>query len=422
MPEEKRHWKTPFFTIWTGQQFSLIGSQLVQFALVWWLTTSTGSGTVLATATLVAIIPQVVIGPFAGPLIDRFSRRKVMIIADGGIALASAALAYLFFAGVTQVWHIYVIMVIRAIGGGFHWPAMSASTTLMVPDKHLTRVAGLNQTMQGATNIVAPPLGAILLSLLPMYGILGIDVFTAAIAIVPLFFVHIPQPTLAEEKKEMPYFKQISAGFHYVWRWKGLLLVIGMAMLLNFAVGPTFSLLPLLVKKHFAAGALQLSWLESAFGIGVVLGGVALSVWGGFRRRIVTLLLGVVGMGTGILVLGFLPSSALLLALAPSFLIGLMNPFANGPLQALIQSTVSPEMQGRVFTLLGSLVTAMMPLSLAIAGPIADLLGIQFWYIVGGAIMIALGLIAFSIPTVMHIEDEHAALMQDASSLSVSSE
>jgi len=422
MPKERRHWKTRFFTIWTGQQFSLIGSQLVQFALVWWLTKTTGSATVLATATLVAIIPQVLIGPFAGPLIDRFSRRNVMIIADGGIALASAALAYLFFAGIAQVWHIYVIMVIRALGGGFHWPAMTASTTLMVPDKHLTRVAGINQTMQGATNIVAPPLGAILLSILPMYGILGIDVLTATIAIGPLFFVPIPQPVLAEEEAEMPYLKQIRAGFHYVWRWKGLLFVIGMAMVINFAVQPAFSLLPLLVNKHFSAGAMQLGWLESAFGIGVVLGGLVLSVWGGFRRRVLTSLLGVIGMGIGIVAVGLLPSSALLIALGPLFFIGLMNPFTNGPLQALIQSTVSPEMQGRVFTLLGSLVTAMSPLSLAMAGPIADLLGIQFWYVIGGAIMIAVGLIALLIPTVIHIEDEHAALMENRNSPNAPSE
>ncbi len=248
-----------------------------------------------------------------------------------------------------------------------------------------------------------------------MYGILGIDVFTAAIAIGPLFFVHIPQPARAEEEEEMPYFEQIRAGFHYVWRWKGLLFVIGTAMIINFAVQPAFSLLPLLVKKHFSAGALQLGWLEAAFGIGVVLGGLTLSMWGGFHRRILTSLLGIVGMGVGIFAIGFLPSSALLIALGPMFLVGIMNPFANGPLQALIQSTVSPEMQGRVFTLLGSLVTAMSPLSLAMAGPIADWLGIQFWYIVGGAIMITVGLIALSIPTVMHIEDEHAALMEKQS-------
>jgi DHA3 family macrolide efflux protein-like MFS transporter len=120
-------------------------------------------------------------------------------------------------------------------------------------------------------------------------------------------------------------------------------------------------------------------------------------------------------MGIGIVIIGLLPSSALLIALGPLFLVGIMNPLANGPLQALIQSTVSPEMQGRVFTLLGSLVTAMSPLSLAMAGPIADWLGIQFWYVVGGAIMIAIGLIAFAVPAIVHIEDEHAALMEDAS-------
>jgi len=217
----------------------------------------------------------------------------------------------------------------------------------------------------------------------------------------------------------MPYFKQIRIGIHYVWRWKGLLFVIGMAMIINFAVQPAFSLLPLLVKKHFAAGALQLGWLESAFGIGVVLGGLALSVWGGLHRRIFTSLLGIIGMGIGIAIVGFLPSSALLIALGPLFIVGVMNPLANGPLQALIQSTVSPDMQGRVFTLLGSLVTAMSPLSLAMAGPIADVLGIQFWYIAGGLIMIAIGVIALFIPHVINIEDEHATIMEDASASGV---
>jgi len=404
MPEDKPRWKAPFFTIWTGQQFSLVGSQLVQFALVWWLTKTTGSATVLATATMVAMLPQVLIGPFSGALIDRFSRRKVMIIADGSIALASAVLGYLYWAGTVEVWHIYLIMAVRAVGGGFHWPAMIASTSLMVPERHLTRIAGLNQTMQGTTNIIAPPLGALLLAVLPMYGILGIDVATAAIAIGPLFFIPIPQPARSEERPA--YLSEVRAGFSYVWRWKGLLWIIGMAMLINFAVNPAFSLLPLLVRVHFAGGALQLSWLESAFGIGVVLGGLLLSMWGGFKRRILTTLAGIIGMGAGIAVLGVLPGSGLWIAIGALFIVGLMNPLTNGPLQALLQSTVSPEMQGRVFTLLGSLVTAMSPLSLALAGPIADLLGIQFWYLLGGLTMVAAGSIAFFVPAIIRVEEE----------------
>ncbi len=405
-------WKRPFFTIWIGQQFSLIGSQLVQFALVWWLTKTTGSATVLATATMVAMLPQVLIGPFSGALIDRFSRRKVMIIADGSIAVASAILGYLYWAGSVEVWHIYLIMALRAIGGGFHWPAMTASTSLMVPEKHLTRIAGLNQTMQGATNIISPPLGAILLAVLPMYGIIGIDVITAAFAIGPLLFIPIPQP--ARQEGTFAYFSEVRAGFSYVWRWKGLLWIIGMAMLINFTANPAFSLLPLLVRKHFAGEALQLGWLESAFGVGIVLGGLLLSVWGGFKRRVLTSLMGIVGMGAGIAILGILPGTGLLIGIGVLFVIGVMNPLTNGPLQALLQSTVSPDMQGRVFTLLSSLVTAMSPLSLAFAGPIADLLGIQFWYLLGGLTMVAVGATAFFIPAIAHLEDRPGPLDESA--------
>ncbi|MDD2912968.1 MAG: MFS transporter, partial [Candidatus Bipolaricaulis anaerobius] len=185
-------WKARFFTIWTGQQFSLFGSSVAQFALVWWLTQETGSATVLATATLVAVLPQVILGPFAGALIDRWSRRWVMVVADGVIALASAGLGILFFTGRIQVWHIFLVKVIRGLGGAFHWPTMTASTSLMVPERQLSRVAGLNQTMHGAMNIIAPPIGAILLAVLPMHGIMGLDILTAALAIVPLLFIPIP--------------------------------------------------------------------------------------------------------------------------------------------------------------------------------------------------------------------------------------
>ncbi len=187
-------WKRRFFTIWTGQAVSLFGSTLVQFALVWWLTKETGSATILATATLVALLPQIFLSPIAGALIDRWNRRRVLIIADGAIALFSLGLAVLFLLGKEQVWQIYVIMFIRSLGGAFHWPTMQASTSLMVPDSQLSRVAGLNQALQGAMSIVAPPLGALLLSALPMYGIILIDVVTACFAITPLFFIPIPQP------------------------------------------------------------------------------------------------------------------------------------------------------------------------------------------------------------------------------------
>ena len=122
-----KNWSTRFFTIWTGQAISLVGSALVQFALVWWLTQKTGSATVLAMATLVAMLPQIVLGPFAGALVDRWNRRIIMIIADSSIAAISLLLAWLFATGRVEIWHIYVVMAIRSLGGAFHFPAMSGN-------------------------------------------------------------------------------------------------------------------------------------------------------------------------------------------------------------------------------------------------------------------------------------------------------
>ncbi len=406
---EQGSWKARFFPIWAGQQFSLFGSAVAQFALVWWLTKETGSATVLATATLVAMLPQVLVGPFAGALVDRWNRRRVMIVADGGIALVSALLAYLFWTGQVQVWHIFLVKAVRAAGGAFHWPAMAASTSLMVPKEHLPRVAGLNQTMHGVMNIVSPPLGAVLLSVLPVHGILGLDVGTAALAIVPLLFVAIPQPRRTLEEKRLPYLSQVRAGFRYVWGWRGLFILLLMVAVLNGILSPAFSLLPLLVTKHFGRGALELSWLTSAFGVGVIAGGLLLSVWGGFRRRILTSLSGMVGMALGVSVLGLLPPSGVFIAVGAMVAVGVMQPIVNGPLMALLQSMVVPEMQGRVFSLISSFATAMSPLGLAIAGPVADLLGIQFWYVLGGLALLGMGAMGFLIPDVVRIEDAPTA-------------
>ncbi len=189
-----QHWAAKFFTIWTGQAFSLVGSALVQFALVWWLTQKTGSATILATVTLVALLPQIVLGPFVGTLVDRWNRRWIMVVADSVIALATAVLMVLFATGRIQVWHIYAISLIRSLGGAFHHPAMSSSTSLMVPNKHLARVAGANQLLQGIVTIFAPPLGALLISIFPTQAVLAIDVVTAIVAVIPLLFIAIPQP------------------------------------------------------------------------------------------------------------------------------------------------------------------------------------------------------------------------------------
>ncbi len=198
----ERRWKSLFLTIWGGQALSLFGSRLVQFALVWWLAKTAESATALALAGMMAYVPMVLLGPFAGALVDRWNRRVVMLFADTSIALATAILAVLFATGNAHVPLVYGVMFVRAIGGAFHWPAMQAATTLMVPKEQLTRVAGLNQTLRGLAMVLAPGLAAALFDVLDVQGVLAIDVATAAIAVTPLLFIRIPE--IAERGPEAP--------------------------------------------------------------------------------------------------------------------------------------------------------------------------------------------------------------------------
>ena len=403
---ERSNWKLSFFTIWTGQAFSLIGSRVVQFALVWWLTKLTGSATVLATASMIALIPEIFLAPIAGAYVDRWNRRMVMIVADGMIALASLWLAYLFWIDATQVWHVYIIMLVRSVGGSFHWPAMQASTSLMVPKEHLARVAGLNQTLNGALSIIGPPLGALLMEVLLLYGVMLVDVGTAMLAILPLFFARVPQPKRDDTGAEKPtIWADLREGLRYIRGWPGLMALIGAAMIVKIALTPAFSLLPLLVSEHFNGDAAQLSLLEAVSGMGIVLGGLILSIWGGFRRKIYTTMMGVVVLGLGFVVLGFTPGSLFWMALASIFAVGLMIPLIDGPIMAILQGTVTPEMQGRVFTLMGSLLWITSPFSLAVAGPVSDWLGLQVWYITAGVLCGVIGLAGFFIPAIVNIEE-----------------
>lgn len=404
-----RTWAPAFFTIWSGQAVSLLGSQMVQFALIWWLTKITGSATVLTTATLVGILPRVILGPFVGALVDRWNRRKIMIFADSGIALSTLGLAALFAIDHGTIWAVYLILFIRALGSGFHSPAMTSSTSLMVPNSQLTRVQGMNQTLANGLNIISAPLGALLLELLSVGGVLLIDVFTALFAVLPLLFIAIPQPENADlsqnENLVQSVWEDFQVGLKYVFRWPGLRIILFMALAINMIVTPAFSLLPLLVRDHLGGGALQLGWVNSAFGVGAVTGGLLLSVWGGFKKKIVTSQTGLIGLSIGLAVVGFVPPQALTLAILGIFIVGIMLPLTNGPINAVLQSTVDPSVQGRVFTLVGSLAAAMSPLGLIAAGPLSDVFNIQIWYLVGGFLTLGFGVWGLFSPALMSLEN-----------------
>jgi len=402
---DRPHWKKKFFTIWTGQSASLFGSALVQFALVWWITLETGSATMLAIAFMAALVPQVAIGPLAGAVVDRSNRKVIMVTADASIAIATAVLAILFWFEVVEMWHILLLLLVRSLGGAFHWPAFMASASLMVPKEHLARINGLNQAVFGLANIGGPAVGAVLLVMLPMQGILAVDILTAIFAILTLLAVAIPNPSLDESAGRHSVMRDIKDGFRFVRGWPGALALIGVAAVLNFLFTPTDALLPILTLDHFGGGAEEFAALQVSIGLGMIVGGVALGVWGGFKRRMMTVCFGLATTGLATLAIGLAPSGWYLAALVAIFATGAFVSVVNGALTAVMQAVIPAEMQGRVFSLISSSVLAMTPLGLVIGGPTADWLGPQVWYVFAGVTSAVLGLAMLFVPTVMNIEN-----------------
>ena len=398
----------PFMVVFGGQAFSLFGSRLVQFALVWWITETTGLASTLAFASIVAMLPQVLLGPFAGALVDRWNRKTVMMVSDSFIALVVVALAFLYGTGAIRLWHVYLAMFTRSLGGAFQWPAMQATTTMMVDRGSLSRLAGINQSLQGLAAIVAPPLGAFLMQVMPIQTILLIDVATAVLAVGPLFFIKVPQPI--RELTEMLGLKTVlmdmREGAMFVWRWRGLRIIMGMSMVMNFLMNPAFSLLPLVVTNHFNGGAVELGWLQSANGVGMIAGGLLLGAWGGFRKRIVTAMTSIIISGVFIEAFSFMPPELFLVAVGCVFVFAVFNTIANGTFFSSMQAVIPPEMQGRVFTILMSLSGGMTPIGLAFAGPVSDSLGLFIWFRIGGVVVALIGAAAFFIPAVMNLEEE----------------
>ncbi len=403
MENTNQNWARRFYTLWTGQALSLLGSQLVQFAIIWYLTQETNSATTLAIASMMGLLPTVLLSPFIGTWVDRGNRRLFLIAADAAVAITTFILALLFAFDSVQIWHIYIALFIRAVAGGFHQSAFGASVVLLVPEDQLARVQGFNQALHGGLNIISAPLGAYLLAVFSMEGILAIDVFTAILAIAILLFFQIPQP---EKSSNAPstFWQDFAAGFRYIMAWRGLVMLLGLVMVINFFYTATEPLTPLLIKNHFDGDASQLGLWLALFSLGNILGGVILGVWGGFKKKVVTAQTGLALMGLTTVIVGLVKPNMFIIALIANTTMGLLLPIINGSYGATLQFVVKPEMQGRVFAFIMSAATLVSPIALIIAGPFADSFGIQPWFIIAGVSCIAIGILGFFIPAVMNIE------------------
>jgi DHA3 family macrolide efflux protein-like MFS transporter len=281
---------------------------------------------------------------------------------------------------------------------------MQASTTLMVPEDHLVRVSGLNESVRGLGSIAAPPLGAVLIAILPMQWVLSVDLFTAAIAILTLVLVTIPEVRRAEGRTTSVR-ADLREAFIYLASWKGAVWLMVIFMFINFLINPAFALLPLLTLKHFGLGAIEYAAMESMAGLGMIVGGLVLGVWGGAHRKIVTCMAatGICGLGVGLI--GVLPPEGYLLAVASCLLVGVTLSIINGSIVAIMQKGIRADMQGRALALLNSGLAAMSPSGLLLAGPISDTIGIQVWFIIGGVAMVFTALVSIFIPAIMRMED-----------------
>lgn len=358
-----------FAVIWSGQFFSLLGTYMSQFALSIWAWQKTGEATALALVALFNFAPSVIMFPIAGVLVDRWNRKLVMMISDVASGIATIIVFMLLSSGRLEVWHLYVTGAFTGIFQSFQWPAYSASTSIIVEKKDYARASGMLSLADSVSNIVAPAAAGVLIAFIGIAGILTIDIVTFLIAVGILLIVVVPQPVRGVEKKGI--LSDTLYGFRFIAGRRGLLGLQLNFFASNLVMGIAFTLLTPMLMLRTGNDTLITGTVQSAFGIGGVAGGLALSAWGGPKRKIDGVLLGIAGSALlGMTTIGIAQTPILLMIGA--FITMVFIPTSNGSNQAIWQAKVPPEVQGRVFATRALIATMSSPIGMAIAGPLAD--------------------------------------------------
>ena len=375
-------WRLRFWSIFLGQALSLVGSAITQFVLLWWITDKTGSAAALATAGMAMLLPQAVLGPLGGVFADRHDRQIIMILTDLVSALCVLLLIMMFEYGNVELWQIYVLMATRSAMQAFQGPATMASVATLVPPDFVPRAAGFNQTVQGLSMVGAAPLGALLLSFVPVKYALGVDVLTAAIGISPLLFVTIP-PVISTSSRHVRIWAQFRDGIQRIWSDRSLRGLYMLVTITTMFFMPLFTMIPLLVKSRYHGGPPQLALLESLTGVGMIIGGILVAVIA--PKRKVPWVLG--GMSLSCFLIAatawlppelFLVCGALWLVGASAFML------ANASLMAVLQTVIAQDFQGRAISVLTTMNAVAAPVGLAIANPLGEFLGVSWLFFVFG--------------------------------------
>lgn len=384
-------WKRKIILFLASQTISLFGSSLVQYAISWYIALKTQSGVMMTIAIICGFLPTFFLSPFAGVWADRYNRKTLIILSDSMIAAATLCIAILFFMGYDQFWLLFLVAAIRALGTAVQTPTVGAFIPQLVPTDKLTKVNATNGSIQSVIMLVSPMISGVLLSIAPLQIIFFIDVITAIIAVLTLIlFLHVPVHTKALEKQTTSYLSDMHKGYSYI-KDHGFVkrIFVFCAFFFLFAA-PVAFLTPLQVTRSFGSDVWRLTAIEIVFSGGMMIGGIIIAAWGGFKNRIHTMVMSTLVMGLGTFALGLIPVFWIYLCFMG--LIGVVMPAFNTPFTVLLQQKVEEDYLGRVFGVLGMISSIMMPMGMLVFGPVSDIIKIE-WLLIGtGIIMIIEGI------------------------------
>lgn len=385
--ETNKNWKKNTILFLGSQTISLFGSMLVQYAITWHITLNTQSGAMMTISIICGFLPTFFLSPFAGVWADRYNRKILIILSDSLIALSTLILAILFFMGYNSIWLLFAASAIRAFGTGIQNPAVGAFIPQLVPEDKLTKVNATNSSIQSLVTLVSPMLSGALLTMSTIESIFLIDVITAAIAIfILLLFLHVPAHAKALEKQTISYFGDMVEGIKYIKNHDFVKTICLFNAVYFILIAPLAFLTPLQVARSFGDDVWRLTATEIAFSAGMMVGGIIIASWGGFKNKVHTMIFSNFVIAFCTFALGIVPVFWIYLLLM--VLIGLVLPMFNTPFTVLLQQKVEGDFLGRIFGVLGMIASSMMPLAMLVYGPIADIIKIEYMLIGTGLLMV----------------------------------
>lgn len=399
---EASPWRLRFWLIFGGQALSLCGSSLTQFVLMWWIADTTGSVAALSAAGLAALLPHALCSPLGGVLADRYSRRVLMLAADTVSALCMMVLIALFVTDRVGLWHVYGMMAVRGAMQAIQEPAAVASLVMLVPRSFLPRVGGFQQTLQSLTQVVAAPLGAVAMSVMPVGWALSVDVATALLGVVPLLFYRVPQTRIPAEQRT-GVLGEFADGLRAVTRSRGLthlFLVIAAGLLV---VMPSLTLVPLLVKEHFVGGPGKVALMEGVSGAGMIVGGMIVAALAP-RRQVPWVLWGMAFSCLALGLTGATPAPLFGVAVFWWGISGLAYSLSAAPCMVLLQLSVPNHLLGRVQSLFNMTLSLAAPVGLAVATLIGDSIGVRTVFVTAGTLAAAVTVLGILSPALRGLD------------------